>query len=136
MELPPELDEPGAAIPESGVGLGDVKGVGLDTAPINESDVVGTVVVVDVFAGATAFDAVGVWEVESLLTLCVVIFSTGAIGALRVVGVVEEEVVPSNWAEPSGDDFRMSLCGLRMEDDSLVVECVLAVLLSDSWAFS
>ena len=60
VELLPELDEPGAASPDNGVGLDEVKGVGLDAAPTNERDVVGAVVVVDVFAGATVFDAVGV----------------------------------------------------------------------------
>ena len=49
---------------------------------------------------------------------------------------VEDVVVPSNWAEPSGDDFLMSLCGLRIRDESLVVEGVLAVPLSESWALS
>ena len=129
-----EEDELAAARPEM---LDEVDEVGLDSVPTNDRDVVGTVaVVMEVFAGVMVLDVVEFWDVESLLPGCVVVFSTGAIGALSVVEAVEDVVAPSTWAEPSGDDFLMSLCGLRIEDDSLVVESVLAVLLSDSWAFS
>jgi hypothetical protein len=68
LELPPLLDDPGAATAETGAGLEEPGVVGLATAPANERDVAGAVVVVDVgCAGATAVDAVELWVDESLL---------------------------------------------------------------------
>jgi hypothetical protein len=55
-ELPPLLDELGAASPVIGDRLDDVDVAGLEKAPANDDDVV--VVVVEVFAGATVLDVV------------------------------------------------------------------------------
>ena len=55
-ELPPPEDELGAAIAESEPE--DVPDVGLESAPASDSEVVGAVVVVDVFAGAMAVELV------------------------------------------------------------------------------
>jgi len=68
VEFPPLLDEPGVATAETGAELDERDVVGLETAPANDSDVAGAVVVVDVgFVGATVVDAVELWVVESLL---------------------------------------------------------------------
>jgi hypothetical protein len=53
--LPPELDELGAATADSEPAVPDV---GLESAPASDSDVVGAVVLVEVFAGATAVELV------------------------------------------------------------------------------
>jgi hypothetical protein len=63
VELPPLLDEPGAATPDSADRPDDEDCVGLDKAPTAESDVV--VVVVEVFAGATVLVVVEFTDVES-----------------------------------------------------------------------
>jgi hypothetical protein len=66
-ELPPLLDDPGAATAEMGAELDESEVVGLET-PANERDVAGAVVVVEVgFVGATAVVGVEFWTVESLL---------------------------------------------------------------------
>jgi hypothetical protein len=88
VELPPELDKPGAAMADSAVMPDDVEGAGLDTAPAKESDVVDVVVAV--------LDAVEVWDVESLLRVCVAVFSTDVEvpRVVEAVGVVGDVVVP------------------------------------------
>ena len=53
---PPELDELGAATADSEPEA--VPDVGLESAPASDSDVVGAVVLVEVFAGATAVELV------------------------------------------------------------------------------
>ena len=63
-ELPPWLDELGAATPDREEKLDDVDVVGLENALPSDSDVV--VVVVDVF-GVTALDVVEFRTVESLV---------------------------------------------------------------------
>jgi hypothetical protein len=61
------LDDPGIATAETGEELDDAEAVGFDTAPANDRDVDGDVVVIDVgFAGA-AVAVVEVTGVESLL---------------------------------------------------------------------
>jgi hypothetical protein len=62
-ELPPLLDEPGAATPDSADRPDDEDCVGLDKAPTAESDVV--VVVVEVFAGVTVLVVAEFTDVES-----------------------------------------------------------------------
>jgi hypothetical protein len=62
VELPPLLDEPEAATPDSADRPDDEDCVGLDKAPTAESDVV---VVVEVFAGATVLVVVEFSDVES-----------------------------------------------------------------------
>ena len=65
-ELPPALDEPGAATPDSADRPDDVDVVGLEKAPANDDDVV--VVVVEVFAGVSAvLDVIEFKAVESLV---------------------------------------------------------------------
>ena len=64
-ELPPVVDEPGAATPDSADRPDDVDVVGLEKAPANDDDVV--VVVVEVFAGATVLDVVEFRVVDSLV---------------------------------------------------------------------
>jgi hypothetical protein len=63
VELPPLLDEPGAATPDSADRPDDEDCVGLDKAPTAENDVV--VVVVEVFAGATVLVVVEFEDVAS-----------------------------------------------------------------------
>jgi hypothetical protein len=63
VELPPLLDEPGAATPESADRPDDEDCVGLKRVPTAESDVV--VVVVEVFAGATVLVVGEFTDVES-----------------------------------------------------------------------
>lgn len=58
VELPPELLEPDAATPDSGTAPEDVPDVGLESAPANDNEVAGAVVVVDVLAGATVLEVV------------------------------------------------------------------------------
>lgn len=62
----PDVDEPAAAIPASGLEVDDVEVVGLDRALASGSEVV---VVEDAFAGATAIGVLGITAVmaESLL---------------------------------------------------------------------
>ena len=66
-EFPPLLDEPGAATAETGAEPDERDVVGLETAPANDRDVAGAVVVVDVGFGVTAVDAIELWAVESVL---------------------------------------------------------------------
>ena len=121
----PEVDEPpAAAIPASGAEVDNVEVVGLDTAPAIGSEVV---VVEDAFAGATAIGVlvVAVLLVESLLWSVVPSIEV-------VVGKVvdEDDVVgASTTAVPSGDDFLISLCGLRtVVLPSLVVDRPVALV--------
>ncbi len=65
VEFPPALDEPGTASPDNGPD--NVEEAGLDRAPANEKDVVGVVVVIDDFAGATVLDVAELRAVASLL---------------------------------------------------------------------
>ena len=67
LEFPPLLEEPGTATAETGPEPDETDVVGLETAPVNDRDVAGAVVVVDVGFGVTAVDAVELWAVESVL---------------------------------------------------------------------
>ena len=67
MEFPPALDEPGAATPDRDDVPDNVEEAGLDRAPASEKDVVGVVVVIDDFAGATVLDVAEPRAVASLL---------------------------------------------------------------------
>ena len=66
-EFPPALDEPGTATPDRDDGPDSVEEAGLDRAPASEPDVVGVVVVIDDFAGATVLDVAELRGVASLL---------------------------------------------------------------------
>jgi hypothetical protein len=131
VELPPEMDEPAAAMPDNGDEVEEVVVVvGLERAPASERELV--VVVVEVLVGVLVLDVVPV-RVVPLLVLVVVELSTVVVGALSNVEV--EDVVVSGCTEARGDDFLMSLWDFRIDAESFV-ESVLEVLRSDSLAFS
>jgi hypothetical protein len=69
MEVPPALDEPGTATPDRDDGPDNVEEAGLDRAPAREKDVVGVVVAIDDFAGATVLEVVELKAVASLLRI-------------------------------------------------------------------
>ena len=136
VELPPVLDELGAATPPSADALDNVEELGLETAPASESDVVGVVVVVEDFVGATPLVVPEVNDVESLVW--VVALSTEVVGALSAVEPDTDVVVPLGCTVATGADFRMSLCDLETGADSFEVESVFVVdvvVRSDDWAF-
>jgi hypothetical protein len=65
VELPPEMDEPAAAMPDNGDEVEDVVVVGLERAPASDSELV--VVVVEVLVGVLVLDVVPVRVVELLV---------------------------------------------------------------------
>jgi hypothetical protein len=127
-ELPPWLDELGAATPDREEKLDDVDVVGLENALPTDSDVV--VVVVDVFAGAVP-TVVEFTTVESLLWVVEV---SEIVGAFREVESVRDVLAPSVCTVANGCDFLMSLCDLRAGAESFPVERDFAVVRSVRWA--
>ena len=67
VEFPPALDEPGTATADRDDAPDNVEEAGLDRAPASERDVVGVVVAIDDFTGATVFDVAELRAVASLL---------------------------------------------------------------------
>ena len=67
VEFPPALDEPGTATADRDDGPDSVGEAGLDSAPASERDVVGVVVVIVDFVGATVLDVAELRAVASLL---------------------------------------------------------------------
>ena len=129
VDVPPNADEPGAAMPDNGDEVEDVVVVGLERAPASERELV--VVVVEVVVGAMLLDVVPV-RLVALFVWVVVELST-VVGAVSSVEV--EDVVVSGCTEARGDDFLMSLWGFRIDVESFV-ESVLEVFRSVTCAFS
>ena len=67
VEFPPAFDEPGTATFDRDDGPDSGEEAGLERAPASETDVVGVVVVIDDFAGATVLEVAELWVVASLL---------------------------------------------------------------------
>ncbi|HKY71663.1 MAG TPA: hypothetical protein VJL88_07065, partial [Nitrospira sp.] len=64
VDVPPDVDEPAAAMPDKADEVEDVVVVGLETAPASDSELV--VVVVEVLVGVLVLDVVPVRIVELL----------------------------------------------------------------------
>ena len=59
----------------------------------------------------------------------------GAVGALNIVDWVPDAVGPPGCTEASGDDFLISLWGLRIGAGSVGLEEDFVVVFSESWTF-